>query len=359
MRVEYDRQIFGLQRRGGITRYFTELILSLRQTEPDIEPVIAGGWASNEMLLEAGLADRRHALWGRRPLRWLRRWNRSHAPHPDLYHPTYYEETHLPRLRRRPMAVTVHDMIPEIEPRTFPRGNPHRAKEAYVRAASVILCVSKATATDLLRVYGPLDVPIVVTPLGVSKTFRPTGSANPEFPFLLFVGNRTGYKEYSVLAQALAVVRRSKPNLQLIAVGGGDWSDEETHLHRQLGIGAATHRFDASDRELAALYSSCLAFVFPSRLEGFGLPTIEAMACGAPTVLANASVHPEIGGDAALYFAPGDPTSLAAELGRLISDEELRVQLSLAGQQRAATFTWTRTAAATASAYRAVEPASR
>ena len=100
------------------------------------------------------------------------------------------------------------------------------------------------------------------------------------------------------------------------------------------------------------MFGGSSAFVFPSRYEGFGLPTLEAMACGTPTVLADSSSHPEVGGEAALYFPPGDSSALAAQLGRLLSDDAFRHDLSAKGLAQAARFTWRRTAQATADAYR-------
>ncbi len=107
-----------------------------------------------------------------------------------------------------------------------------------------------------------------------------------------------------------------------------------------------------SDAELRALYAGASAFVFPSRYEGFGLPPLEAMALGAPVVCADAASLPEVVGDAALLFPAGDAVALAAALSRVLDDLALRERLSRAGRERAARFTWERTAAATVAVYR-------
>lgn len=354
VRVEYDSQIFDRQRRGGISRYFIELIRSLRATQRDVEPWISAGWSTSEMLVEAGFARRLPVARGLTVSRWLDRVMPSSSWRAELYHPTYYDPSFLRRRGGRPMAVTVVDMIPELAPALFGGRNPHLDKARYVREASLVLAISNTAASDLQQVYGAVSAPVVVTPLGVSSAFRPTQRPTSERPYLLYAGNRGSYKDYGVLAEALAVVRRANPEVRLIVVGGGPWSSEEDALHRRLGVAHAVRHRDATDDELAALMSGSLAFVFPSRLEGFGLPTIEAMACGAPVVLAEASVHPEVGGDAALYFAPGDPSSLAAQLDRLIHDQDLRNRHGRLGLDRAREFTWSRTASLTAAAYRSV-----
>lgn len=122
----------------------------------------------------------------------------------------------------------------------------------------------------------------------------------------------------------------------------------------RLGIADRVHRVDVRDDELCRLYAHSLAFVFPSRHEGFGLPTLEAMASGAAVVLADSSSHPEVGGDVARYFPIGDHAALASQLDLLIGDDGLRTELGKDGVARAATFTWRATAEATAAGYRSL-----
>ena len=117
-------------------------------------------------------------------------------------------------------------------------------------------------------------------------------------------------------------------------------------------MGDRVRQLQVTDEALPGVYAQALAFVFPSRHEGFGLPTLEAMASGIPAVLADSSSHPEVGGEVARYFPPGDAAALATVLEELVGDEELRAELGKAGVVRAAGFTWEATARATAVAYR-------
>jgi glycosyltransferase involved in cell wall biosynthesis len=253
------------------------------------------------------------------------------------------------------MVVTVYDMTPELFPDLFPRGNPHLQKREYVRRATLVLCISESTRRDLLRVYGPLEAPTKVTHLGVDRRFVP-GVRRPSWcpdRYVLFLGNRGTYKDFRVALEAFAELAPKQRDTTLLAVGGGPFATDEETLISRWGLRHQVLQRDASDAELPGVFGGASAFVFPSRYEGFGLPTLEAMACGTPTVLADSSSHAEVGGDAALYFPPGDSAALVAQLGRVLSDIDLGRELSTNGLVRAARFTWERTAMATADAYKA------
>ncbi len=271
----------------------------------------------------------------------------------DVIHHTQYNGSYLRRFKGDPLRViTIYDMIPELFPELFPKGNPHRDKQLFVESADIILCISEAAKRDLVNVYGRPTAPIVVTPLGVDLRFQP-GLARPDnVPerYVLYVGRRGGYKDFDVLTKAF-VGAKLPADVMLVAVGGGAFDDiEQSELVRQ-GISDRVFRLDLDDEGLAAAYANALCFVFPSRYEGFGLPPLEAMASGCPTILAASSAHPEVGGNAALYFPPGDYD----ELARLITDVEsnpgLRAQCATAGLSHAARFTWRDTALLTAAAY--------
>lgn len=353
MRVRYDDQIMILQRRGGISRYHVELIREFR-ADPGlgVDPEVDWRSSRNEHAVAAGLGrstDRRR----RRLTRLARRlpsmpWQRT-----NVYHPTYYDAAYLPDTPEPPMVVTVHDMIPELLPGLFPRGNPHLAKEGFVRRASAILCVSESTRQDLVNVYGPLEALVEVVPLAVGSEFAP-GQPRPDGlsdSYILFVGRRGAYKDFGVAVEAFAAIRAEYPDLSLVAVGGGPFKDDELANMRRLSIERFVYRVDATDAELPSLFGCARAFVFPSRYEGFGLPTLEAMACGTPVVVADSSSHPEVGGGAALYFAPGDASALGAQLLRVLGDAELRQAMVSSGLDRAATFTWRQTAVRTRDVY--------
>lgn len=358
MKVYIDDQIFGLQRRGGISRYFVELTRAFRadpglQVEVTTPPL----WTINQHLVEAGGGRRLRVPLGDRR-RILRAANRIRAPRNyDILHHTYFDAAYLARGGDGSLRVTtVFDMIPELLPE-FQDGNPHLDKRAYVEAADLVLCISESTKKDLLDVYGPIRAPIRVTPLGVHPGFGralPRPGIVPEH-YVLFVGKRDGYKDFSVFAQAFAAAGLPG-EIALLAVGGGTFTEQEQRLLATLGVAGRAWQADLRDEDMPGAYARALGFVFSSRYEGFGLPTVEAMAAGCPAVLADTSSHPEVGGDAAMYFEPGDAAMLALRLRTLWEDRADRDDRARRGRERATGFSWAKTARLTGDAYRSCAP---
>lgn len=351
--VRYDDQIFTLQTRGGISRYFVELLNAFADPQHGIRGRTDASWTLNKHLIESG---RGRELPGRlaRSNRVLRFANRIEHLRPtahDVMHHTYYDLRYLKRANFR--VVTIYDMIPELYPELFPNGNPHAGKREFIREADLILCISHATRRDLFQLHGDVDAPVLVTPLGVDPAFGSRVGRIRSLPrsYILFVGNRSGYKDFWVLAEAFAA-SDVPADVWLLAVGGGPIQQEEMVHLRQLGLHRRTMHLELEDAGLASAYANALAFVFPSRHEGFGLPTLEAMAAGCPTILSSISSHPEVGGDAALYFPAGDVAELSRLIEELTADEGVRAELGRSGIARAATFTWAETARRTAEAYR-------
>lgn len=351
--VSYDAGILHRQRRGGVSRYFAKLIREFRE-EPDlgVSPRMLGKWSSSGHLVDERVASRLRPGMLDRP-RIVRALNAVHGPRRpgDLNHLTWYNSRNI--TPSAPSVITIHDMIPERCPELFPSGTPHGGKQECYERADLVICVSQATLDEVVTIYGPSATAILrAIPLGVDQEF--SGRLRPcQLPaeFIIYVGDRKVYKDFGTAVRALALLSKRFPSLQLVVVGGGPATVAERELVAQLGLAHDVHFMSLADDQLAYAYTRATCFVFPSHHEGFGLPTLEALSCGTPTVVADTAVSREVGAEAVRRFQPGDPESLADAVGRTVVDSIMTQQLRALGLKRVRHYTWKRTAAATASAY--------
>jgi glycosyltransferase involved in cell wall biosynthesis len=352
-----DEQIFAIQHYGGISRLFAELARNFTQNSHigvNLEPL--GVPVVNRYLLDnPTLTSELQVRQARSSYSALARYFLTRRPTPsvDIVHNTFYLPHGLTGYTGARRVVTIHDMIPELMPETRRRLDFITLKKRYVEAADHIICVSHSTKADLIRIYGEPNAPISVVHHGVDPMFRPNSPRWADLPdqYVLFVGNRNQYKDAPTLVRAFAEVKEDFPDHTLLFVGGGSFTAGETKLIDSLGLGGRVQQRALPDAEMSAAYSNADLCVFPSRFEGFGLPALEAMACGTATILAAATSLPEVGGDAAEYFTPGDQHELIGKMKILLSDPSYRQRLIDAGFARAALFSWDRCAKETAAAY--------
>jgi glycosyltransferase involved in cell wall biosynthesis len=235
----------------------------------------------------------------------------------------------LPPVERPPAATTVHDLQHEVHPRFFSRAELAYRRAVYgwtVRRSRIVIAISEHARETLVERLGVPHDRVRVIPHGLDHSRFSPGSHARE-PFLLYPANRWRHKNHERLFEAFALVRRERPELRLVLTGRG-------HGAKPLSAGIEARGYVSAD-ELLDLYRRAAALVFPSLYEGFGQPPLEAMACGCPLAVANATSLPEVCGDAAEYFDPRSPEDMAAAITRALSGA--RVERGLA---RAALFNW-------------------
>ena len=354
-----DEQIFAIQPYGGISRLFAELTrqyLSDPELGVDLDPLQAP--IVNRYILDDPVLTNRLRVRGARNQWTALAWYFSHLKRrrADVVHTTFYLPHGLSSARGTKRVVTVYDMIPERLPDTRRRLDLLTFKRRYVESADHVICISQATKDDLLELYGTLDVPVTVVHLGVDSQFKPDVQRVSDFPeqYVLFVGHRGQYKDAPTVMRAFAAISQDFPELHLVFVGGGGLVREERAMLSRLGINEVTHQYSLPEQSMPSAYAHAAAFAFPSRFEGFGLPVLEAMASGAPVVLARATSLPEVGGDAARYFQPGNHQELAEQLSAIVGSPQESTRMSMAGINHARSFTWRRTAQRTSDVYRQV-----
>lgn len=265
-----------------------------------------------------------------------------------------------------PTVVTVHDISYEYFPEYFNPLQRLRMRTLIplsARRAAAVLTVSEYSRQDIIQRYGIEPERVVVTYNGVSPAFRllspeeaMTATARFGFqrPFILGVGNLQPRKNLERLIRAYARLRTAVDcEHDLVLVGQMAWKGHRIQeTVERLSIAPFVHLTGyVSEQELVALYNRAALFAYPSTFEGFGLPVLEAMACGAPVLTSNTSSLPEVAGDAAITVDPYDEEAIGDGLRRLLHDEALRTCLRTTGFSQAAKFNWQTAAEQTAAVY--------
>lgn len=361
LRVAFDGQIFRQQRHGGISRYFCELARELSRL-PDVQAHIVAPHHRNAYLealdptLRHGWPSRAWPRLGKlsRAAGRLLEWQLMCREPPHVVHATYYGACPLkPAHARR--VVTVYDMIHERFPEHFSPGDTTAAdKRRAVAEADHVICISHSTRADLIERLGVPEAKVSVTHLASSlappvDTGAP--SAGTGAPYLLYVGERGGYKNFAAVAQALAASPALR-ELRLVCFGGGPLKAPEWELLRALGLGVdRVEGVQGDDDRLARAYAGASAFVYPSLAEGFGIPPLEAMRCGCPVVCSDTSSLPEVVGPAAERFDPRKPETIRVALERVLLSPTRRAELMALGHAQGQRFSWQRCAQETRTAY--------
>lgn len=368
MRIGIDARLL-YYRRAGISTYIRGLLSGLATVACDERFVILQSRRDGDLT----------ARWPGRTS--TRLWTPCHHRYEQLLLSLELSLRHLdvlhspdfiPPFRRRcPAVITIHDLAFLRYPSLL---TPESARyygqvDDAVVSAEAIIAVSESTKRDLLQLLAADEQKIHVVPEAADPSYRElddpqavaevAGRYGLEPGFFLFVGTLEPRKNLPALIKAYALVRQRHQAVgapKLVLVGSRGWLCEDIFaLVDQLGLSEDVCFLGPVGREdLVGLYNAATALVFVSLYEGFGLPALEAMACGTPVIAANVSSLPEVVGDAALLVSPHDVEDIALAMGRLVCDAELRQEWRRRGLARAEQFSWERAARETLAVYRAV-----
>ncbi len=265
-----------------------------------------------------------------------------------------------------PFVVTIYDLSFLRYPGAFRPWNRwylSRFTALSARRARRVIAISESTKRDVVRLLGVPEDRIDVVYCGADDIFRPLpGDEVARFRreralpdrFILFLGTLEPRKNVQTLVRAYSRWRRIEPGIpRLVVAGGKGWYYDQIFAEvERLGLtGEVIFPGYVRQEELPMWYNAAELFVYPSRFEGFGLPVLEAMACGTPVVTTNAASLPEVAGDAALLVPPDDEPALIEAMRRALNDGDLRREMTVKGYAHAATFTWERAARQTVTTY--------
>lgn len=364
MHVAYDHQIFSLQPYGGISRYFVELA-SRVAADPEFTVGITAPMHINRMLAGAHGVSVRGAyvphMRGTGRVRWLSNTLLGGAWHfasrPDVVHETYFSRFPAAWHGAR-TVVTVFDMIHELFPGAFALNDSTPArKRAAVKRASRVICISESTRRDLLERIDvdPECVSVVYLAADAALAHVGTGARLLAAPYVLYVGQRNGYKNFDTLLRAFAATGLAARGIVCACFGGGAWSTADRQITRaaELSPESVVH-FQGGDEVLSALYRNAELFVYPSVYEGFGLPPLEAMVCGCPVACSSSGSLPEVVGGAAELFDPRDVADVARAIAAVVESSKRAEELRRLGALRASEFSWDRCATETKAIYKSL-----
>ncbi len=355
LNVFVDHQIFSLQRVGGISRYFAELINNL--PIHDCKPVVPDFYSDNIYLTnkkELGLPFLPQKVRGRLNEILSRSSSKKMllSDAYDVFHPTYYSTYHLGK-SKKPVVLTVYDMIHEIYPDQYrDPGEIQRNKKKLIHAADKIIAISNHTKNDILKYNNvdPSKIEVIHLATSILSVIPEPVLGLPQ-QFILFVGERKGYKNFKTLAEALGKLKLSS-KVVLFCAGGGSFNQDEVKFIEEYGLETKIIQKNVSDSELAWAYKNAACFIFPSLYEGFGIPILESMSFGTPTILSETSCFPEIAGDAAIYFKNTD--ELANAIGSVLNSEISLDFLKERALAHSSLYSWGRVAKQTSDVYRSL-----
>ncbi len=362
MKIAYDYQAFTNQSYGGISRYYKDLIEELLKQGQEVN-IFAGihrnfyiSLLPDEVIHGIKLNGYPpKSTWAFRLFNHLICQLQTQRWKPDIIHETYYST--LPVSKKNVARITsVHDMIHELYPqKIYSQKHVTDHKKKTLSRVDHIISVSENTKRDLITLFGIDESKISVVHHGINSSLFQNIGSNCDFPnkpYLLYVGSRTTYKNFSGFIKAVASSSLLKKNFNLVVISS-KFSNSEKNFISSLGF-----KFDQvkqisniTDLQLAQFYRHASAFIYPSLYEGFGLPPLEAMSAGCPVVCSNVSSIPEVVNNAGVYFNPHDIEEIRNAIERVVFSEDLKNKLVKLGYENIKNFSTSKCASKTLEVY--------
>lgn len=332
MKIWIDGMVYARSPVGGIRRYFDELLARLPQMDSTAELFV-----TEASLGSVGVHDKIHVVpvfssfqsavtHPARTLRSLLKRARFYRKGPDIFHASYYTKSPFPKSRN---VVTVYDFVDAHHPELHPNGSAFLAQQrSAIEAADCVLAISECTRRDVLKFTDTPPERVRTIKLAAGDIFRTTQVSSEARhllrdtlcqgnPYWLFVGRRGSYKNFTRALQAYAALASSMTSHLVICGPDEPWASEHQALLDKHDLKSRVHLLGAvSDQRLVELYAASQLMVYPSLSEGFGIPLLEAMACGTPLACSDIPVFREVAGSAAEYFNPLCSDDMAAALRR-------------------------------------------
>ena len=368
MNVLFDHQIFWYQPYGGISNYFaTVMDVAYQKHLFDFE--FSTRYSNNRYLQEKPFSKSKpflakHSFPGKNSLFFaLKKKNEMSAlkvlksGKVDLFHASYFDTYYLGK-QKCPFLLNFFDLTMEKFPEMFsPRVTFKKQKEELLKEVAHIITCSENTKKDFIKHYNFDKKDVTVSYLSSSLLNKIDQSkliidkASVPGKYILFIGGRDLYKNFSLFAKAVTPLLQKDPKLYIVCAGKALSSTEQAFLST-LGILDRVVCYSVKDHDLAYLYSNAELFVYPSIYEGFGIPIVEAFQHKCPVVLSDASCFPEVASNAGVYFDPNDIDSMRESIEKVLFDEKKRRILTKRGYLRAKDFSVERTVSQTIQAYK-------
>jgi len=339
--VLYDNVIFHLQKYGGVSRYFSEIVKRIAEYDDVNVDVFKGLSILPQRFFRLHKTLFEYKLF-------------SHKY--NIYHPTYYSSL-VKKRKNIKTIVTVYDMIHELYSSRFKiLDSGIDIKKKSILNADHIICISMTTKRDLMELYNVNAERISVIYLGISLNNHdstPLTFNKLQKPYILYVGKRSYYKNFNILLNAFNMLNLKK-DFDLVCFGGERLSKEEMLEFKRLKLENSIRHIEGHDELLCYYYRNADMFIHTSLYEGFGFPVLESMSNDCMVIASNAGAIPEIAGNAAMFFHPDKLDDLCSCIKQAINGRHLREEYIKRGRERIKLFSWDKATHETHDVYKKV-----